>query len=138
MADGRVVPMKWGNAHRGKPPWYKGNAKSGENAVIDEYLVTPINKVQALQLALHAKAKAEPTYRFYTLWDKIYRADILWETYQRCRYNGGSHGIDYQTFADIEAGGLSRWLGKLQKELKGKTYFPQPLRRVWIGFSRDA
>lgn len=132
MADGLVVLRKWGNAHGGKQPWYKSNAKSGENAVIDEYLVTPINKVQALQLALHAKAKAEPTYRFYTLWDKIYRADILWEAYQRCRRNGGSHGIDHQTFADIEAGGLSRWLGKLQKELKGKTYCPQPLRRVWI------
>jgi RNA-directed DNA polymerase len=95
-------------------------------------LPTPVNKVKTLQIALHTKAKAEPSYRFYTLWDKVYRADILKVAYRRCRGNGGSHGTDQETFADIEAKGLETWLGKLQKELKDKTYSPKPLRRVWI------
>ena len=100
--------------------------------VIDASLATPSSKVQALQIALHAKAKAEPNYRFYSLWDKVYRADILKVAYKRCRRNGGAHGIDHETFADIETYGVERWLGKLQQELKDKTYNPQPLRRVWI------
>jgi len=100
--------------------------------VIDKNLVTPKVKVQTLQIALHTKAKAEPSYRFYSLWDKVYREDILQVAYRRCRRNGGSHGIDRETFADIETQGLKDWLGKLQKELKDKKYKPQPLRRVWI------
>jgi len=100
--------------------------------VIDASLATPSSKVQALQIALHAKAKAEPNYRFYSLWDKVYRADILKVAYKRCRRNGGAYGIDHETFADIETYGVERWLGKLQQELKDKTYNPKPLRRVWI------
>lgn len=99
--------------------------------MIDEYLLTP-TKIQTLQIALHAKAKAEPSYRFYTLWDKIYRRDILETAYKRCRKNGGSHGIDQETFEKIEAQGVNEWIGKLQEELRRKKYLPQPLRRVWI------
>jgi group II intron reverse transcriptase/maturase len=95
-------------------------------------LPTPTCKVQTLQIALHTKAKAEPNYCFYTLWDKIYRADILKTAYKRCRNNGGSYGIDKETFAEIETKGLGAWLGKLQEELKDKVYSPKPLRRVWI------
>ncbi len=124
--------MKLGNANGGKSPWFKGNVRSGENDVIDESLATQKIKVQTLQTALHAKAKAEPSYRFYTLWDKLYRADILKVAYRRCKRNGGSHGVDRETFADIETTGIEVWLGKLQKELKDRTYNPQPLRRVWI------
>jgi len=100
--------------------------------VIDNSLVTPTIKVQKLQTALHAQAKAEPSYRFYTLWDKLYRNDVLGIAYRRCRRNAGSHGVDQETFNDIETTGLGRWLGKLQEALKGKRYTLQPLRRVWI------
>ena len=124
--------MKLGNANGGKQPWFKDDVKSGENMVIDNSLPTPANRVQILQIALHEKAKAEPSFRFYTLWDKMYRTDILMIAYKRCRHNDGSHGIDHQTFADIETLGVAEWLGKLQKELKDKSYYPQPLRRVWI------
>ena len=90
------------------------------------------SKVQTLQMALHVKAKAEPSYRFYTLWDKVCRMDVLRIAYQRCQANDGSHGIDRETFADITTMGLELWLGKLRKELQDKSYCPQPLRRVWI------
>ena len=99
--------------------------------MIDNDLLTP-NKIQKLQMALHAKAKAEPSYRFYTIWDKLYRKDVLETAYQRCRRNAGSHGIDKETFTDIEDQGLDVWLGKLQEELRDKVYEPKPLRRVWI------
>ena len=88
--------------------------------------------VQKLQKSLHVKAKTEPSYRFYSLWDKMYRADVLREAYGRCRRNRGAAGVDGETFEQIEAYGVERWLGNLQQELKTKTYSPQPLLRVWI------
>lgn len=88
--------------------------------------------VQKLQTTLHAKAKAEPSYRFYTLWDKVYREDVLREAWRRCRRNGGAPGVDRVGFSDIEAEGVEAWLGRLQKELQAKQYQPQPLLRVWI------
>lgn len=124
--------MKLGNANGGKQPWFKDDVKSGESVVIDTSLITPASRVRTLQIALHAKAKAEPSYRFYTLWDKLCRTDILEIAYKRCRRNGGSHGIDHETFAEIDISGVDEWLGKLQKELKDKSYYPKPLRRVWI------
>lgn len=132
MADGLVLPMKLGNANGGKQPWYKENVRSGESMVIDASLPTSSSKVQTLQNTLHAKAKAEPNYRFYSLWDKIYRADILEVAYKRCRRNDGAHGVDEETFDDIKTYGIDKWLGKLQQELKDKVYSPKPLRRVWI------
>ncbi len=87
--------------------------------------------VGKLQTALHSKAKAEPEYRFYALYDKIYRPDVLTVAYHRCRSNKGAAGVDSQTFADIEAYGLEKWLGELTKELKDKTYQSSPVRRVW-------
>jgi group II intron reverse transcriptase/maturase len=100
--------------------------------VIDENLKTPQDKVKTLQTVLHTKAKAEPAYRFYTLWDKIYRTDVLTAAFWQCRKNKGSHGVDGETFEDIETYGIKTWIGKLQEELQGATYAPQPLRRVWI------
>ena len=75
-------------------------------------LATP-KSVQKLQMALHAKAKAEAGYRFYTLYDKISRDDILAHAYAQCRSNKGAPGIDGQDFADIEAYGVERWLAEL-------------------------
>jgi RNA-directed DNA polymerase len=91
------------------------------------------NKVGKLQEALRAKAKSAPTYRFYQLYDKVYRGDVLAEAYARCRANKGAAGVDGQTFEDIEADfGLGAWLVRLSEDLRKKTYQPQPVRRVWI------
>ena len=92
----------------------------------------PPGKVGKLQAALHAKAKKAPAYRFYALYDKVHRPDVLLYAYQCCRSNDGSPGVDGQTFADIEAYGVSRWLGELAAELRGKAYRPQAVRRVNI------
>ena len=89
-------------------------------------------KVQKLQDALHAKAKGSPEFRFYTLYDKMYRDDVLWVAYRRCLINGGAAGVDGQTFEDIERYGVKKWLGELAEELRTKTYRPQPVRRVYI------
>ncbi len=89
-------------------------------------------KVQKLQDTLHAKAKGSPEFRFYALYDKIYRDDVLWVAYRRCLLNQGAAGVDGQTFDDIEAYGVKKWLGELAKELREKTYSPKPVRRVYI------
>src|SRR3984885_1563744 len=88
--------------------------------------------VQKLQMALHAKAKAEAGYRFYALYDKISRDDILAHAYAQCRSNKGAPGVDGQDFADIEAYGVQRWLGELALALREETYRPEPIRRVFI------
>ena len=80
-------------------------------------LTTP-KSVQKLQTALHAKAKAEAGYRFYALYDKISREDILAHAYAQCRSNRGAPGMDGQDFADIEAHGVQRWLGELALALR--------------------
>jgi len=82
--------------------------------------------------ALQAKAKSAPTYRFYALYDKVYRFDVLEHALARCRENRGAPGVDGQTFEDIKKYGEEKWLGELAEELKKKTYRPQPVRRVWI------
>jgi hypothetical protein len=68
-----------------------------------------LQKVEKLQAALRAKAKGSPGYRFYALYDKVYRADVLAEAYEQCRRNGGAAGVDGQGFEDIEAYGLEKW-----------------------------
>jgi RNA-directed DNA polymerase len=94
-------------------------------------LSTP-KSVQKLQTALHAKAKAEAGYRFYALYDKISREDILAHAYAQCRSNKGAPGVDSQDFADIDAYGVQRWLGELALALRQETYRPEPIRRVFI------
>src|ERR1700684_2182871 len=94
-------------------------------------LSTP-KTVQKLQKALHAKAKAEAEYRFYALYDKISREDILAHAYAQCRSNKGAPGVDGQDFADIDAYGVQRWLGELALALRQETYRPDPIRRVFI------
>ena len=90
------------------------------------------DRVRKLQTSLQAKAKAEPAYRFYTLWDKVCRADVLAEAHRRCRANRGAPGVDGETFEAIEAHGVAAWLERLRQELCSRAYRPQPLLRVWI------
>ncbi len=94
-------------------------------------LGTP-NTVETLRTSLQAKAKTEPAYRFYSLWDKVCREDVLHEAYRRCHANAGASGVDGETFDQIEAHGIERWLGKLRRELVAGTYAPMPLLLVWI------
>ena len=94
-------------------------------------LATPAS-VQKLQTALHAKAKTEAGFRFYALYDKIYREDILAHAYAQCRSNKGAPGVDGQDFSDVESYGLERWLGELAIALKEESYRPDPIRRVFI------
>jgi group II intron reverse transcriptase/maturase len=88
--------------------------------------------VQKLQTALQAKAKENPGFRFYALYDKMYRDDILQFAYASCKANDGAAGVDGQEFEDIEAYGRDRWLGELAQELREKRYQAQAVRRVFI------
>ena len=94
-------------------------------------LATP-ESFQKLQTALHDKAKKSPEFRFYALYDKVYRKDVLTFAYACSKANGGAAGVDNQTFEDIEAYGEERWLDELTQELKSRTYQPLPVRRVYI------
>src|SRR5260370_3851478 len=92
-------------------------------------LEPPLNKARKLQEALQAKAKGSPGYRFYCLYDKVYRRDVLTEAYQCSLANEGAPGVDGQTFADIEKYGVERWLDELVEELRQRTYRAQAVRR---------
>lgn len=94
-------------------------------------LATP-ESIRTLQTKLCAKAKKEPTFRFYALYDKVYRGDILGFAYRLAKANAGAPGVDRETFEDIEAKGLENWIKTLQEELRTKQYRPKPVRRVYI------
>jgi len=91
-------------------------------------LTTP-ESVQKLQTALHDKAKESPNFRFYALYDKVYRKDVLAFAYECCKANGGAAGVDGQTFEDVESYGRERWLDELAQKLKSRTYQPLLVRR---------
>ena len=99
--------------------------------MIDESLQTP-ERIRTLQRKLYRKAKGGPNYRFYLLYDKIWRWDILAHAYVLARKNGGAPGVDGETFEQIGKQGVVEWLERLQQELRTKTYRPQPVRRVMI------
>jgi RNA-directed DNA polymerase len=94
-------------------------------------LQTP-EKIRNFQKKLYLKAKAEPDYRFYLLYDKVWRADILEHAYRLAHANGGAPGVDGVSFATIETAGRKAWLTGLGKILRERTYRPDPVRRVMI------
>jgi len=97
-------------------------------------LATPDN-IRDLQIKLYRKAKKEPEFRFYQLYDKVYREDILIHAYLLSKSNDGTPGVDGESFDDIESGGpqgVREWLNGLSKDLHDKTYKPQPVKRVMI------
>ena len=94
-------------------------------------LETP-TAIRKLQRRLYEKAKREREFRFYLLYDKVYRDDILAHAYKLCRANNGAPGVDGVKFADIEAAGVEGWLAQLKEVLHNKTYRPAPVRRVMI------
>ena len=89
-------------------------------------------KIRTLQRKLYRKAKAEPAFRFYVLYDKICREDILSYAFTLARANAGAPGVDGVTFKQIEASGVETWLAGLREDLVSKTYRPGPVRRVTI------
>src|ERR1039457_3520262 len=101
-------------------------------------ILEPPVSVQKLQAALQAKAKEAPDYRFYLLYDKLYRKDVLEYAYRCCKANGGAPGVDSQDFADIEAYGEERWLDELADRLRRKTYRAEAVRRVGIPKADDS
>ena len=98
---------------------------------VQSSLETPL-KIRMLQRKLYQKAKEEPNYRFYLLYDKMYREDILNHAYALTKFNQGAPGVDGQSFAGIEAAGLGEWLNGIRNDLRAKTYTPQAVRRVKI------
>ena len=103
--------------------------------MIDASLEMP-DKVRDLQNKLYRKAKSEPDFRFYQLYDKVYRADVLLRAWVLAKANHGAPGVDGESFGDIETKGVMKWLDGLGKELHDKTYQPEyplgPVRRVMI------
>src|ERR1700683_1929840 len=95
-------------------------------------ILEPPGSVQKLQAALQAKAKEAPDYRFYLLYDKLFRKDVLEFAYRCGKANAGAPGVDKQDFAHIEAYGEERWLGELADKIRRKTYRAEAVRRVWI------
>jgi len=94
--------------------------------------LTTTDTVQELQGKLYQKAKSQLSFRFYALYDKVYRTDVLSKAWERVKDNKGASGVDGQTFEDIEAMGIGKFLNGIQQELKAKIYRPQPARRVYI------
>jgi RNA-directed DNA polymerase len=96
-------------------------------------LLTTPDVIRTLQRKLYTKAKQEPAYRFYALYDKVWRADILMFAYRLVRANKGSPGVDGMDFEDIEQKiGIDKFLSGLAQDLKDRTYHPSPVRRVMI------
>jgi RNA-directed DNA polymerase len=125
-----MVPTKPGNSGGGTEPWF-GHASKREG---DRELTLSLepDRVERLRKKLYEKAKREPDFRFYTLYDKVCWAETLSQAYRQAKANAGSAGVDGIRFEDIESYGEDRWLAELRQDLVEETYHPQPVRRVMI------
>lgn len=94
--------------------------------------ITQEIKVRELQRKLYVLSKQQESYRFYSLYDKVYREDVLREAYRQCRANQGQPGIDGETFADIEQQGVGSCLLQISQELRTRSYVPSPVKRVYL------
>src|SRR5688500_14967660 len=115
----RVMPVE------GRDLGFRVSARRSQGPMTIGEQPTNLDKVQQFQAVLHAKAKGSPKFRFYSLYDKVYRKDVLWVAFWQCRSNDGAPGVDGLTFADIIDYGVEKWLGELAEELRTKTYRPQ-------------
>ena len=130
-SEGSIVPRKPWNDGGGKGPCFEYALKATEGWKIGVSLPTP-EKLGRLQEKFYTKAKNEPDFRFYALYDKVFRWDILSYAWELVRHNGGAPGVDGVGIADVEAEGVEKWLREVQEELRQKTYEPKPVRRVTI------
>jgi RNA-directed DNA polymerase len=125
-----MVPEKPGNAGGGTEPWFEHASEREGDRELTQSLEP--DRVERLRKKLYEKAKREPDFRFYTLYDKVCWAETLAQAYRQAKANAGSAGVDGVRFEDIESYGEDRWLAELRQELVEETYHPQPVRRVMI------
>ena len=130
VADEAVVPEKSWKHDGGKGLCWSQASKETKERVLRELPST--EWLREFQRKLHEKAKAEPKFRFYSLYDKTHRMDVLAEAYRKAKANGGTGGVDGETFEDVEKRGLSVYLAELQLEMKERRYVPKPVKRVYI------
>ena len=131
MAERFVVPLKPDNAGGGKGPQFKTDARRSEGP--GDWATYQLRTAfRNCRRRCTRKRRAEPGYRFYVLYDKISRDDILAHAYAQCRSNKGAPGVDRQDFEAVETYGVERWLGELALALRQETYRPDPIRRVYI------
>jgi RNA-directed DNA polymerase len=130
-SDESMVPIEGGESRWRDGALLDDATRSKEGVAIVATLETPTN-LRELQRALYLRAKKEPNFRAYALYDKVYRGDVLAHAYALAKANGGAPGPDGQTFEDIETQGREALLNELQEELKTKRYRPGPVRRVYI------
>jgi RNA-directed DNA polymerase len=125
-----MVPRKPGNSGGGTEPWFGHASERGGDRELTMSLEPDC--VERLRKKLYEKAKREPDYRFYSLYDKVCWAETLARAYRQAKANAGAAGVDGVRFEDIESYGVDRWLAELRQELLEETYCPQPVRRVLI------
>lgn len=130
MADEAVVPKKLWKHDGGKGLCWSQVSKETKERALRELSST--EWLREFQRKLHEKAKAEPKFRFYSLYDKTYRREVLEEAYRKAKANGGACGVDGETFEDVEKKGIDRYLAELQLEMRERRYVPKPVRRVYI------
>ena len=131
VTERSAVLRKPGNAGGGKGPQFKTDARRGEGP--GDWATYQLRRAfRSCRRRCTRKRRQKLAYRFYALYDKISREDVLAHAYVQCRSNKGAPGVDGQEFADIDAYGVQRWLGELALALRQETYRPDPIRRVFI------